>query len=308
MTGSEIPVIVNARAGTAAATGISADDLRELFGRAKMHAEVLEAKNGSELAQFARAAVARKPRMIVAGGGDGTINAVAAHVAGTGIPLGVLPLGTLNHFARDLGMPSDIEAAVRALAMGHTVPVDVGEVNGRVFLNNSSIGLYPSLVDHRDREQQRLGLGKWSALLRATLTVLHRYPLLSVRVRCGDQQFVRRTPLVFVGNNAYAMEGLDIGRRERIDAGTLSLYIPRRQGRFALFRIAFRALFGRLRAVDDFDSMQAPEISIETRRHHVRVATDGEVASVATPLHYSIRVGALRVIVPTAPDGPAREP
>ena len=178
--------------------------------------------------------------------------------------------------------------------------IDVGEVNGRIFLNNSSLGLYPSLVHHRERQQQRLGRGKWTAFAWAALLVLRRYPSLSVRVRVDGIDLVRRTPLVFVGNNIYKMEGLNIGVREQLAAGTLSLYIPRRPGRLGLIRIALRALFGRLRAVNDFDALLAMEFQIETRRKQVRVATDGEVNRMATPLHYRIRAGALRVMVPRA--------
>ena len=126
--------------------------------------------------------------MIVAAGGDGTVSAVAANVAGTGIPLGVLPLGTLNHFARDLGLPFDVEEAVRVLKSGRAIAVDTGEVNGHTFMNNSSIGLYPRLVRYRNQQQHRLGRGKWSALLRATLTVLHRHPLFGVRVCTSDTE------------------------------------------------------------------------------------------------------------------------
>jgi len=293
----EIPVIVNARAG-AASSEVSCARLLELFRAAGLEAEILEAKDGDQIAELARDAIARRPPMIVAGGGDGTISAVAGVVTGTGIPLGVLPLGTLNHFARDLGLPDDIESAVGVLKTGHAIEVDVGEVNGRVFLNNSSIGLYPQLVHQRERQQQRLGRGKWHALLRASLTLLHRYPMMNVRVRTGEKEFVRRTPLVFVGNNAYAMSGLNIGTRARLDSGVLSVYIPHRAGRFGLFRIALRALFGQLDRVDDFDALQTPSVQIDTPRKHTRVAVDGETAGAVTPLDYRIRPGALRVIVP----------
>jgi diacylglycerol kinase family enzyme len=248
--------------------------------------------------EYARSVIDHAPAMIVAGGGDGTVSAVSAVVAGTAIALGVLPLGTLNHFARDVGLPMDIESAVRVLASGRVIGVDVGEVNGRVFLNNSSIGLYPRLVHHWQRQQERLGRGKWHALLRAALTLLHRYPLMDVRVRTGNQEFNRRTPLVFVGNNAYAMSGLNIGRRARLDSGRLSVYIPRRAGRFGLFRIELRALFGRLDRALDFDLLQTPAVQIDTRRKYARVAVDGEAAGAVTPLDYRIRRGALRVVVP----------
>ena len=291
-----IPVILNVRSGTSAP--IDTARLRHAFHVAGLDVQLYEAKTGDEIVALTLNAIASAPPMIVAGGGDGTVSAVAAELVDRDIPLGVLPLGTLNHFARDLRIPAEVESAVRLLATGQPVRVDVGEVNGRVFLNNSSIGLYTRLVRHRDHLVHRLGRNKWTALLRAAWTVLRRYPQLSVRVRVGGEDLVRRTPLVFVGNNMYAMEGLQIGRRVRVDAGTLSLYIPRRQGRSALFRIALRAVFGRLNAVRDFDSLAGAEILVETQRSFVRIAIDGEVTGSETPLRYRIRPGALRVIAP----------
>ena len=295
--GPAIPVVLNARAGTREWEE-AADELPAHFRAAGLDAQLLTAGAGESIPELTRRALRGQPRMVVAGGGDGTINSVASVLVGTDTALGVLPMGTLNHFAKDLRIPDDLEGAVRNLATGDVARIDVGEVNGHVFLNNSSLGLYPSLVHHREQQQERLGRGKWTALFRAALLVLRRYPLLSVRVRVDGTDLIRRTPLVFVGNNVYEMEGLNIGMRERLDDGTLSLYIPRRAGRLGLMRIAIRALFGHLRAVADFDSLRAMEIRIETRHKHVRVATDGEVTSMATPLYYRIRPGALRVIVP----------
>jgi diacylglycerol kinase family enzyme len=208
-------------------------------------------------------------------------------------------LGTLNHFAKDLHIPLDLDAAARVLLDGREARVDVGEVEGRIFLNNSSLGLYPSIVRHREKQQERLGRGKWPAFVWATLTVLKRYPFLNVRLSTDDQRLIRRTPFVFVGNNEYQMESFDIGARSCIDAGHLSLYVAHRTGRLGLLRLAWRALFGGLRDAEDFDALCTKEVFIETRRpKRLRVATDGEVTVMTTPLHYRVRPGALRVIVP----------
>jgi diacylglycerol kinase family enzyme len=296
MTAAAVPVILNAHSGVSQQTP-PANHIRDLLRAAGIPGEVVAADDGKDLAGIAQAAVARKPPMIIAAGGDGTISAVAAYVAGTGIPLGVLPLGTLNHFARDLGIPSDIDGAIRVLAARSITRVDVGEVNGHLFVNNSSIGLYPRLVTHRQRQQHRLGRGNWTALLRAALTVLHRYPVFSVQVRADDVELKRRTPVVFVGNNAYEMDGLDIGHRMRLDGGALCLYIPRRPGRWGLMSTVIRSLFG-FRSPDDFDRLTAQEIRIDTRHRSAHVAIDGEVLSLPTPLRYKIRPLALSVIAP----------
>ncbi|HYN86014.1 MAG TPA: diacylglycerol kinase family protein [Pyrinomonadaceae bacterium] len=293
-------VIVNATAGTSG-DALSRDSLAAVFRDAGLDARVRVTSDGAEALREARAAVEERDgdTTLVAGGGDGTIGALAALVAGTQRRFGVLPLGTFNHFAKDLGLPLALDEAARVAAGGRTIVVDVGEVNGRVFVNNSSIGLYPRIVRRRRKEQERLGRGKWTAFLFAAFAVFRRYPFLTVRLSADGRTLIRKTPFVFVGNNVYEMEGLQIGARQRLDAGVLSLYVTHRTGRFGLLLLAVRALAGRLREAKDFDALTAKEIWIETRRpRRMRVATDGEVTIMRTPLHYRIRPRALRVIVP----------
>jgi diacylglycerol kinase family enzyme len=243
-------------------------------------------------------AIGRGVAMVVAGGGDGTINAVASVVAGSGVQFGVLPLGTLNHFAKDLGIPLTLDEAIANLAQGRPASVDVGEVNGRIFLNNSSLGLYPDIVRDREKQQRRLGRGKWLAFCWAALTALRRYPFLSLRLHINGSEHARRTPFIFIGNNEYLMQGFNIGERERLDRGTLSLYVAQRPGRLGLVRLAFHALLGRLAQLKDFDVVLVPELEIETRHKRLRVSTDGEVTIMAPPLRYRIRKAALTVLVP----------
>jgi YegS/Rv2252/BmrU family lipid kinase len=294
-------VIINASSGT--------DDkkeavkyLEEMFEASGVDARISLAENGSEIVKLAKRAVEEKCRPIVAGGGDGTINAIAAQLLSTNLPLGVLPLGTLNHFAKDMKIPLDLKDAARTILEGRAVRVDVGEVNGRMFLNNSSLGLYPSIVHRREQQQERLGRGKWPAFVWAALSVLRRYPFLDVRLRIEgkeeEKELVRRTPFVFVGNNEYEMESFNVGARNCLDAGHLSLYIAHRTGRLGLVRLAWRALFGGLRDEDDFDALCTKEIRIETKRKRLHVATDGEVTIMRTPLNYRVLPRALEVIVP----------
>jgi diacylglycerol kinase family enzyme len=301
-TGKPMPahpaVIINASSGTDDKKE-TRERLAEVFASSGIEARISLAKSGEEIIDLARRAVEDKCQPIIAGGGDGTINAVASIVLGTDRRLGVLPLGTLNHFAKDLNIPPDVESALRVCLEGREAKVDVGEVNGTIFLNNSSLGLYPSIVRHREKQQQRLGRGKWPAFIWATLTMLKRYPFLNVRLSTDDQRLIRHTPFVFIGNNEYEMESFNVGARSCIDAGQLSLYVAHRTGRLGLLRLAWRALFGGLRDEQDFDAMCTKEIWIETRRpKRLRVATDGEVTVMTTPLHYRVRPGALRVLVP----------
>ena len=294
---SHLAVIINASSGTNDKEAAS-HRLAEIFAAGGFDARIRLAGSGSEIVDLARRAGRDHTATIVAGGGDGTINAVASTLVGTNRALGVLPLGTLNHFAKDLNIPLDLEGAARNIMAGHIKSVDVGEVNGRIFLNNSSLGLYPSIVRRREKQQERLGRGKWPAFLWAAVSVLRRYPFLAVRLSTEEHKMVRRTPFVFIGNNEYEMENFNVGARSCLDAGKLSLYVAHRTGRLGLLRFAWRAFFGGLRNDKDFDAMCCAQVWIETRRRRLHVATDGEVTIMETPLHYRVRPGALRVVVP----------
>ena len=299
---SFVQVIINCSSGTINSDEVSRQ-VTALFHARGLRAHVSLATSGAQLVELAGQAAQGNNSTIVAGGGDGTISSVAAALAGTTKTLGVLPLGTLNHFARDLNIPLDLEGAINIIRQGHTKSIDVGEVNGQIFINNSSLGLYPSIVRERQK-QQRLGYKKWPAFLWAAVAVLRRYPFLNVRLITGGEEFSSRTPFVFVGNNQYEMEGLSIGGRRRLCAGELSLYISHRTGRLGLLRLALRAMFRRLRDEKDFSAMTTGEVWIQTKHKRLRVAADGEITVMKPPLHYRVRPAALRVFVPA----PGTEP
>ncbi len=291
---SPADVIINPYAGGTGDEG-SRRDLTRLIDSSFHGAAVSFVDKGSDIIRLARQALDRGCRTLIAGGGDGTMSAVASVLAGTQAALGVLPLGTLNHFAKDLGIPLKLEEAVNGLATGKTNHVDVGEVNGRTFINNSSLGLYPEIVRRREARQAR-GQPKWEAAPGAVLKSLIRYRLLSVRVVMKGRQLTRKTPIVFIGNNRYDMDGLDIGTRSRLDAGELSLYIPHVQTRLGLFRFTLRALAGK----DTFglELLLEKEFLIQSRHRHLPVSLDGETALLDVPLRYRVLEGALKVIVP----------
>jgi diacylglycerol kinase family enzyme len=293
---SGLTCILNCASGSCSGPELR-EQLSRIFAQIGTPARILLAPSGAQVSELARRAVHENSQIIVAGGGDGTLNAVATELLRTSIPLGVLPLGTWNHFAKDLRIPQDLEGAARNLLTGRAVPVDVGEVNGRIFLNNSSLGIYPRMVRRRE-EQQKQGRYKWLAFAQASLSVLRHYSLLGVRLHVNGKELLRKTPFVFIGNNQYAMEGLNIGGRRRLDAGELCLFVGNRAGRLDLVRLAFLALFGLLGEASDLDVLTSKQFSIETRRSHASVSTDGEVHKMNTPLNYLILPGALRVIVP----------
>jgi len=295
-----MPLTVNVIINAASGTSDKEDErqiLADIFSANDVDAHIELARSGAEIVEMAKRAAKSGSQTIVAGGGDGTVSAVAAELVGTEKILGVLPLGTLNHFAKDLNIPLDLEEAARTIIAGHVAKVDVGEINGHIFINNSSLGLYPDVVRRRE-QRQRLGYGKWNSLFRSAFKVFRRYPFLDIRLAADGKEIVTRTPFVFIGNNSYEMESFNIGGRTCLDAGHLSLYMTPRTGRLALLKIALHALFGNLRQAKDFVSLCTDEIWIETKRKQLRVAMDGEVSMLETPLHYRVRPAALRVIVP----------
>lgn len=298
----KIEVIINATSGSDDKEAVRRR-LNEIFAASGVDARISLARTGDRIVELAHQAANGNADTIVAGGGDGTVNAVAAAVVGSGRALGILPFGTLNHFAKDLQIPLDLEGAVETIVAGHTANVDVAEVNSRIFLNNSSLGLYPSIVRERQK-QERLGWGKWPAYVWAALSVLRRYPFLDVRLAIDGKEIRTRTPFVFVGNNEYEMETLNIGGRARLDAAVLSLYIANRTSRLQLIRLALRALIGGLRQEKDFLALSTNEIWIGTKHKRIRVAFDGEVTVMEPPLHYRIRPQALRVVVPRTEQNP----
>ena len=303
MTGAAIVVIVNAGSGGGNDAAL-VDRLAVHFKAAGLHAEIELAHGGDEIITAVGNAVARRPPLIVAGGGDGTVSTVAAALVDTGIVFGVLPLGTLNHFAKDLGIPLELADAVAVLAHGEAGRVDVGEVNGRIFVNNSGLGLYPDIVHDRERQQKRLRRGKWPAFVWATLSALRRYPFLFVALVVDGKEVLRKTPFVFIGNNEYRMEGFAIGERSGMEDGLLSLYVAQRPGRWRLLQLAIRALTGRLRQARDFDAILATEIVVQSKKKRLRVAADGEVTVMTPPLHYRVRPASLVVMRPRIDPAP----
>jgi diacylglycerol kinase family enzyme len=292
-----IPVIVNTTSGT----GHSPEDLEAIAGElreAGIEARIVEAKSGEEIGDLAREELKGPAPVVVAAGGDGTVSAVADAVRGTDTALGVLPLGTRNHFAKDLGIPVDRREAIRVIAEGHRKAVDVGEVNGHVFINNSSLGLYPDLVRDREKRSHRLRHGRRAAMIWTVLAGMRRTPLLGVTLRAEGEERRCRSPFVFLGNNEYEMQGFQIGTRARLDGGFLSIYTTTRSRFAALFGLALRALFKRLDQAADFSILRARQVRVESRQPRLLVATDGEIRMLETPLDYTIVPRSLNVLVP----------
>lgn len=254
--------------------------------------------DGHELAESARTAVEQGARLVVAGGGDGTVSAVAGALAGSKTRLGVLPLGTLNHFARDLGIPLQLDAAASLIAEGRERRVDVAEVNGRVFINNSAVGLYPLMVRDREAQQSKFGRSKRWAMAVAAARTLLRFSSQRLTLTANKERARVDTPLLFVGNNAYRLEMPGAGTRERLDGGELCVVLLRRKSRFGFCSAIARALIGRDRTID-LERMDGVRLlRVDSPLASLAISIDGETERVEPPLVYRIRPKALRVIAP----------
>ena len=307
MKPQRVCVLLNASSGTFAGEGRDkiSSALQTAFQNHALTAS-LEFLKGEDLRAGAERALQRvtggQLDAIIVGGGDGTISTVTGVMAGSGVPIGIIPLGTLNHFAKDLEIPMAIDAAVAVIAAGSSHPVDVGEVNGRIFINNSSIGIYPYLVLDRERRTGREGLPKWLAMILAGLRALRYFPLRRLLIRTAGGATEYRSPCVFVGNNVYRISGRSLGTRDRLDEGQLSVYVAKQQSRLALLWLAFRSVLGFLDQQTDLRAFHLPAVEISSHHRRLLIAFDGEIEAIRSPLHYRIRPGALRVFAPVHAD------
>lgn len=297
-----VVVLINASSGSVAGKdeGIR-KELNAAFTRHGIGAEFkfLQAAQLKPAAEIARDRVsAGELDAIVVSGGDGTIGTIADVLADTGVPLGVIPGGTFNHFAKDLKIPLKADEAIAVISAGELQSIDAGEVNEKLFINNSSIGIYPYLVVERERRRTN-GMPKLIAMSWAILHALRNFPIRRLSVTAGSWTERLRSPGVFVGNNEYTISGAQAGTRDRLDGGKLCLLMARDQSLPKLMMLALRTVLGLLDQSSDLRLTLVSSVMINSRRRRVLVALDGEVEPMSTPLHYKIRPNALRIFAPS---------
>jgi diacylglycerol kinase family enzyme len=290
-----LAVIANRRSGSAPGTA----ELQQALDRAGLEASIMDLPASPADAD----AIAARHGVLVAAGGDGTVSTVAAAAARADRVFGVIPAGTLNHFARDAGIPSVLDEAVRVLAEGRTRMMDVGDLNGTIFINNASLGAYPRMVWERNRARRR-GIPRPLALALASAHTWIDLRSITVRLCVDGVESIRRSPFIFIGNSEYDISGTDIGRRPTMTDGRLSMYVAPRSGRIDALLLPLRALAGTLERHERFEAMTAERITIEPPRARVSVGVDGEIRMFDAPLVLRVKRGALRVIVPGVPRVP----
>ena len=297
-----IVVLLNRGGGAVAADPKIGDKVARALKDAGLDVEI-ELVGGGDCAVRCKAIAERGDEMLVVGGGDGTISAAASALVGTEALLGILPLGTLNHFARDLGIPTKLEDAAKLIAEHPERRVDVAEMNDRIFINNSAIGLYPLLVIDRDSQRRRLGRPKAVAMAIATVRTLVRFGPQRLTLAGNDRKGVVDTPLLFVGNNEYRTDLPAAGKRDSLEDGKLCVMVMRKKTRRSFIAASVRALLNRSRPDDMVRVEDVERLRVSSRKHMLAVSLDGEVVRAETPLEYKIRPKALRVIAPAARPG-----
>jgi diacylglycerol kinase family enzyme len=291
-------LILNRNAGTLRGVDVE-QAAAELAGIFRGHGHEIELQ--IEAGKDACAAIERACRKggfdaLVVGGGDGTISFASSIAAKSGMPLGILPLGTMNLFARSIGTPLEMRAAAEAVAGGTAVPVDICEVNGRLFVHHVTLGLHARMILMRKRLTYRSRLGKIGASIRAWWMAVREPPRLEARIRADSEQFAMRTAAILVTNNPLGEGHLPYADDPR--QGMLGLYVARSIKPQDLFRIAVRLVFGRTANSPLLDSWVAREVDITLPAKTVDASVDGEIVSLETPLRCRLHEGGLRVLRP----------
>jgi len=296
-------VLWNASSGWDEKTA-AAETVRQILSEQGRTVEMRRVEQGLDLCGESEQIAGSGTDVLVAAGGDGTLNAAASALVHQSTALGVLPAGTLNHFARDLEIPLELSEAARLLVSGDVVRVDAASVNGRVFINNSVLGLFPNYRAIKESWERRgfgrWRVGRWIAMLAGMLGVFWRLPSVFVRLEVGGQTRQFRTPFVLVANNEHQMEGFALGRRSSLNEGRLWVYIMRPHGRWKLLRMIAGLLLGRTPRRSIFEIYQASQLTIESKRRRIGVGVDGEIVKMTSPLEFRSLPEALRVIVPAS--------
>jgi diacylglycerol kinase family enzyme len=297
---AEFCIVVNASSGRRKDAGFE-DRLASALGRHGDRFAVSLAATGKDLDAAIRRAVDGGHPVLVAVGGDGTITAVAEAAAAHGRRLGILPSGTFNFVARGLGIPEELDAAVEALIEGAARPMTVAEVNGRLFLNNASLGLYPAILREREGIYRRWGRSRIAAHWSVVKAVFGAFRPLHLRITVDGRVIRTRTPLVFVARSAFQLERYGLEGGEAVRAGRFALFLAPDVPPLRLFLITLRLAFGGVRPGRDIELLVCDEIKVETTRRRLLVARDGERAPMEAPLNFRLRHEALSVIAPGPP-------
>jgi diacylglycerol kinase family enzyme len=305
-------IVLNAGSGRTD-TELRCTTIRETLEGAGRRCVLEVVRDGASLPAIAAEVAARAKddgAVLVAAGGDGTLNAVAHEAVRHGCVFAVLPQGTFNYFGRTHGIPEDLGEAVGALLRARVRHVQIGMVNERTFLVNASVGLYPRLLEEREHDTRQFGRSRVVALISALKTALGRHRNLRIALELDGREHRLRTPTLFVGNNRLQMEQVGMQPLDHaVEEGRLAAIAPRPVGRLRMLGLLLRGALGRLGEADDvvaFDfrsmTVRAPLLS---GRRRIKVAADGEICQLELPLRFQALEGRLALLVAGAEQEPA---
>ncbi len=295
-------IVLNAGSGhnDSAATRATIEGVLSAAGREHRVLMVEQAKDIPAIAAEAVALARARSGVVVAAGGDGTINAVAQAMLSSGCAFGVLPQGTFNYFSRVHGIPSDTAEATRLLLTARAHPVQVGLVNDRVFLVNASLGLYPQLLEDREAWKRQFGRSRLVAFGAGLVTLLRGHRRLRLHFEYRGLAHKVRTPTLFVGNNRLQME--QIGTAQAFEQGRLAGIMLRPVGLPGMLWLLLRGALARLGDADKVLSFGFDSLIVRPSRfrpaRRVKVATDGEVAWLDAPLTFRVSPEPLALLKP----------
>ena len=238
--------------------------------------------------------------VVVAAGGDGTLNAVAAKLKGTSIPMGILPLGTFNYVARLLNIPLDLIEAAHVIATGSTRAVHVAQINQHIYLNNASLGLYPLFIQKRERYNRYLGRFPLHAYTSALDVLLRDRKELKLEIEVDTKRYPLKTPLIFFGNNQLQLSEMNLRIAKAAAAGKVAGVAVAKSDKLTLFKILWQLIQGKAEQANDMYSFAAEQVVIHSKRPQLTVALDGEIVKMRPPLRISVLKNALKIKVPHA--------
>lgn len=305
LTGQEpFFIVLNTGSGRDDAGDVQAT-IQRVLDQAGRRYTLMPVDDGQKLPATARAAVDQARQqggIVVAAGGDGTLSAVAQVVLGSGLPFGILPQGTFNYFGRTYGIAQDTELSTRCLLAAQPQPVQVGLVNDRLFLINASLGLYPQLLEDREAYKSRYGRSRSVALWSALMTMGRAHRQLTVQLEHEGQSRILRTPTIVVGNNALQLEQIGIAEASAVERGRLVAMGARPIGTWAMYGLLLRGWLSRLGDADHVFSFDFEHLTVHVKRsrRHIKVALDGEIHWLDTPLAFRVSEQPLQLLVPPA--------
>ncbi|MDH1178450.1 diacylglycerol kinase family protein [Achromobacter mucicolens] len=305
LTGTEpLFIVLNKGSGRGDAQVLQ-DTIRQILDEAGRRYELMPVDDPSRLTDVARQAVKRaqdEQGVVIAAGGDGTLNAVAGTVLGQGVPFGILPQGTFNYFGRTYGISQETDVALRGFLQGTIRPVQVGLLNGRLFLVNASLGLYPQLLEDREAYKQRYGRRRWVALWSGLVTLWRQPRQLGLQLEFEGKSRSLTSPTLVVGNNKLQLEHIGI-ENDGLDRNQLVAMAARPVGTLALYGLLVRGLLSRLGDAENVINFAFDKLTVGVRgRRRVKVAMDGEISWMDTPLEFKVASDRLPLVVPADPE------